>query len=144
MIRQLLFSAGVAVLSAQAPGTLTTTGNMIAAEPYPQAILLSNGKVLVAGYSAELYDPVLGSFGPTGAVDSRIFSSYTLLADRRVLIAGGSDLAYNTLASAELYDPSTGTITPTGNMTTPRDAPNAVLFNDGKVFIVGGKLPAVP
>src|SRR5580658_616961 len=139
MIRQLLFSASVAVLSAQSPGTFTATGNLITAEGSPQATLLSNGKVLITSNSAELYDPISGSFSPTGAIDSRAFNSCTLLADGRVLIAGGAGLSGVPLASAELYDPSTGIFTPTGNMTTPREAHNAVLLNTGKVFIVGGE-----
>jgi hypothetical protein len=144
MIRQRLFSASVAVLSAQSRGTFTATGNLIAAEGFPQATLLSNGKVLITGSSAELYDPVSGSFGPTGAIDGRTFSSYTRLADGRVLLAGGGDLANPTSASAELNDPSTGTFTPTGDMTVPRVYPNAVLLNTGKVFIVGGETAGAP
>jgi hypothetical protein len=140
MIRQLLFSASVAVLSAQSPGTFTATGNLITAEGYPFATLLSNGKVLITGNSAELYDPVSGSSSPTGPIDSRGYNSCTLLADGRVLIAGGFGLADVPLASAEMYDPSTGTFTPTGNMTIPRAGHNAVLLNTGKVFIVGGEI----
>ncbi len=136
LIRQLLFSASVAVLSGQSPGTFTATGNLIAAEGYPFATLLSNGKVLITGNSAELYDPASGSFSPTGPIDSRIFNSCTLLADGRVLIAGGAvGVAGVPLASAEIYDPSTGIFTPTGTMTTPRQGHNAVLLNTGKVFI---------
>jgi hypothetical protein len=137
-LQVLLFAAGAAAL-AQSPGTFTTTGNLITAEGSPFATLLSNGKVLVTGNSAELYDPVSGSFNPTGAIDSRNLNSCTRLADGRVLIAGGSDPANVTLASAELYDPTTGTFTPTGNMTIPRIGHNAVLLNTGKVFIVGGE-----
>jgi hypothetical protein len=139
MIRQLLFFASVAVLSAQLPATFTATGNLITAEGAPQATLLTNGKVLITGNGAELYDPVSGSFSPTVAVDSRAFNSCTLLADGRVLIAGGAGLSGVPLASAELYDPSTGIFTPTGNMTMPRAGHNAVLLNTGKVFIVGGE-----
>jgi len=135
----LLFGKVIPTLQAQSPGTFTATGNLITAEPSPFATFLSNGKVLVTGNSAELYDPVSGSFSPTGAIDSRAFNSCTLLADGRVLIAGGYDLANNTLSTAEVYDPSTGTFTPTGNMTTPRAGHNAVLLNTGKVLIVGGE-----
>jgi len=143
-LQVLLFAAGAAAL-AQSPGTFTATGNLITAEGYPFATLLSNGKVLITGNSAELYDPITGSFSPTGAIDSRIFNSCTLLADGRVLIAGGGfGLAGVPLASAELYDPGTGIFTPTGNMTTPRAGHNAVLLNTGKVFIVGGESSGGP
>jgi hypothetical protein len=90
-----------AVLSAQSPGTFTATGNLTAAEGSPQATLLSNGRVLITGNSAELYDPVSGSFSPTGATDSRASNSCTLFADGRVLLAGGVGLADVPSASAE-------------------------------------------
>ncbi len=144
MIRPLLFSVSVAVLSAQSPGTFTATGNLITAEGSPQATLLSNGKVLITGNSAELYDPVSGSFSPTGAIESRAFNSCTLLADGRVLIAGGASPAGVASASAELYDPTSGIFTPTGNMTTPREGHHAVLLNTGKVLIVGGETTGGP
>src|SRR5580692_1638101 len=135
ILQVLLFASGAAAL-AQSPGTFMATGNLVAAEGFPQATLLSNGKVLITGNSAELYDPVSGSFSPTGNIDSRTFNSCTLLADGRVLIAGGAGLSGVPLASAEVYDPSTGIFTPTGNMTTPREGHNAVLLNTAKVLIV--------
>jgi len=86
------------------------------------AILLPNGKVLIAGgasglspngnYSfvaseAEVYDPSIGTFTSIGNLDDGDYRSgngdympsTTLLADGRVLIVG---------ASAHLYDPVTG------------------------------------
>jgi IPT/TIG domain/Galactose oxidase, central domain len=61
-----------------------------------------------------------------------------LLANGKVLIAGGSD-GLQALASAELYDPSTRTFAPTGSMATARYRPSAVLLSNGKVLVIGGE-----
>jgi hypothetical protein len=55
---------------------------------------------------AELFDPATGTFGPTGWIRSaRENQTATLLADGRVLLAGGDDGDQAFLASAELYTP---------------------------------------
>jgi hypothetical protein len=61
----------------------------------------------------------------------------TLLANGRVLIAGGSDSQGRVLASAEIYDPSTA-FTATDSMSIPRAWHTATLLNSGKVWIAGG------
>ena len=81
------------------------------------ATRLNSGLVLVTGgvnenatlSSALLYDPVLGTFTPTGNMrTARANHTATLLNDGRVLIAGG-DLGNGLAAkTAELYDPVTG------------------------------------
>ena len=84
-----------------------------------------------------------GSFTPTGSMTMPRFShTSTLLADGRVLIAGGNIVCYIGPPSclrpdrAELYDPATGTFTATVSMTTAY-AMGAVLLPDGKVLIGG-------
>jgi len=75
--------------------------------------------------------------------EARAGHSVTLLADGRVLVAGGDELfdepaAGGALATAELYDSVTETWTPTGSMNTPRTWHTAVLLRGGKVLVAGG------
>ncbi len=60
----------------------------------------------------------------------------TLLADGKVLIAGGE--TFHEARSAELYDPKTGTFAPTGSMVTGHVLGTATLLLDGRVLFVGG------
>ena len=68
-------------------------------------------------------------------------SSYTatLLANGKVLVAGGTDpTGYNPFNSAELYDPATGTWSYTGNLNKGRYGHTATLLPNGKVLVAGG------
>jgi hypothetical protein len=75
--------------------------------------------------------------------EARAGHSVTLLADGRVLVAGGdvlTDVAESggALATAELYDPVAETWTPTGSMNTARTWHTAVLLTSGEVLVAGG------
>jgi Galactose oxidase, central domain len=63
----------------------------------------------------------------------------TLLANGKVLIAGGESLSGNSTATTELYDPLTGAWTLTGNMHAGRLEHAAVLLKNGTVLVSGGK-----
>ena len=151
------------------PLTFVATGSMHAARGEATAILLKNGSVLVAGgvvqkpgvddqdfyASAELYDPTTGQFTSTGSMSAaRADASAVILADGRVLIAGGegcqdgqhcTDVSvdglpphkYGPLASAEIYDPTSGKFTRTGSMTQSGQHLSATLLGDGKVLVAG-------
>ena len=70
-------------------------------------------------------------------VSPRDAHTATLLADGRVLLAGGLD-GVAVSASAEIYDPATSSFYPTGSMHVARAFHTAVLLPNGKVFIAGG------
>lgn len=139
-------------------GTFTATGPLtVAGGSGHTATRLANGKVLVAGGTggsftyagftrgAELFDPATGTFTATGDMSTpRLYASATLLANGKVLVAGGSLTTwqgwFGTLASAEIYDPATGTFSPTATpMLEARDSHTAVLLGDGKVLLAGGR-----
>ena len=133
-------------------GVFIPTGDLAPARVGDTATILFDGRVLIAGgwdnshgsnttlASAELYDPVSGTFAPTGdLIAARVNHTATLLPDGRVLIAGGSD-GGSILASAELYDPASGTFAPTGDLTAAREGNTTTLLPDGRVLIAGGRV----
>src|SRR5262249_45748392 len=80
-----------------------------------------------------------GSFAQTGALhDVRRSHTATLLADGKVLAAGGVNGKFTTLNNAELLVPMSGTWTSTGAMISNRNSASATLLFGGKVLITGG------
>lgn len=134
--------------------TFTPTGSMNVPREWHTATLLSDGRVLIAGGRqgiqpgldessalAEIYDPGTGTFSPTGSMAiRRERHCATLLADGRVLVAGGSiDVA------AELYDPKTGRFSRSGSLAAGfRSETTATRLLNGKVLLVGGFADGAP
>lgn len=130
-------------------GTFAAVGDMIASRLNHTATLLANGTVLIAAgtsiadqgetattlASAELYDPLSGTFSPTGDMTAeRSGHTATLLGNSAVLVVGGDSNG----ASAEVYDPSAGTFAATGSPTVARQNHTATLLDNGAVLIAGG------
>ena len=125
------------------------------------ATLLKDGRVLIVGgivcceitptaatetytTTAEIYDPVQGTFVQTGSLfTARGSHAAALLTDGRVLVTGGAgnDPAAPPLGT-EIYDPSTGEFSPAGDLLIPRQSHAAVALTDGRVLVVGGADPS--
>jgi hypothetical protein len=84
----------------------------------------------------------IGRWTATGSMaTARGDFSATLLADGRVLVAGGGD-DHTATGTAELYEPATGKWTRTGEMAVPRTRHTATLLRDGTVLVAGGYCPS--
>src|ERR1035437_4646606 len=79
-----------------------------------------------------------GTFSLAGSLPSPLGAqTATLLADGRVLIAGGTDDGSTPLASAELYDPAGGSFSQIGPMAVAGESGLAASLLDGRVLIAG-------
>ncbi|MFC9389275.1 Kelch repeat-containing protein [Streptomyces venezuelae] len=141
-------------------GTWTPTGDMADARWHHQAVLLHDGRVLVAGgltdtgrsksatvALCELYDPTTGRWSPTGALrDARCAHQTLLLTDGTVLTLGGfgphaaDDGRYDpySLAGVERYDPVAEEWSPEPPLPWGRGHHRALLLATGEVLVCGG------
>lgn len=132
-------------------GMWTITGSLNQARQYHTATLLANGQVLVVGgyvpgffdvylTSAELYDPITGTWTMTGTLnESRGEHTATLLNNGQVLVVGGYAGPSGLRASTELYDPNSGLWTMTGSLSGPaRRQHTTTLLPNGNVLVAGG------
>ena len=126
-----------------------TTGCMVVPRFQHTASLLSDGRVLVAGGTAngqgvglnatEIYDPGKGGWvqGPSLAV-ARFAHVAAPLPGGKVLVAGGESSG-TILNGAESYDPGTGRWSPAGAMVSKRSRAAATVLSDGAVLVAGGE-----
>ncbi|HKQ72567.1 MAG TPA: kelch repeat-containing protein [Blastocatellia bacterium] len=117
------------------------------------ATLLASARVLIVGGAAsgaatsplssvELHDPAAGQWGLEKPMSrARVEHTATLLANGKVLVAGGRD-ANSSMKSAELYtlDPNNnvGAWSPTADLNVARHGHTATLLANGKVLVAGG------
>jgi X-X-X-Leu-X-X-Gly heptad repeat protein len=136
-------------------GTFTQAASLSIYRDGPRTIYLpTTNRVLVVGGewggaigvrdTAELFDPKQGDHGAFSLLTmnaGRAGNSMTLLADGRVLIAGGYTFSGPGIMSAEVYDPLSGdhgAFTLTQPMAGPRSTHAATLLPSGDVLLTGG------
>lgn len=145
-------------------GEWSPTGSLNEGRWSHTATRLPDGRVLVAGGfadphvagsnaqpvtdSAEIYDPVTGTWTLTGDLNvRRALHTAVALPNGTVLVAGGRtcDEAPPTACnfmhrtdSAEVFDPTTGTWTEVGRLTHDRHTTSAALLADGTVLVPAG------
>ena len=113
------------------------------------AVSLADGTVLLIGDIAsfgqtETYDLDSGRFTAAAAmIQARKDAASVLLADGRVLVAGGSD-GSAAISSVEVYDPATRGFAPAGHLLVPRIRPAIAQLPDGRVLVAGGLEGTVP
>ena len=130
------------MLSPTVPGSFSPTGHMIHGMSLDTTALLADGRVLMMGEypnssyswvsidSAQIYDPVTGSFTPTASIDEASgLHIATLLPSGRVLVIGSG-------ATSVVFDPGSGRIDATAPMTYT-DPSAAVALSDGRVLVIG-------
>ena len=133
-------------------GKFSPNGSLAQPRTGGQALLLNDGRVLVSGGTGEygeslstieIYDPAKRTSvvvkPPADIQKLPTNATVVLLADGRVLIAGGS---YNDLNSTSnvtlIFDPASGGFSNGPLMAKPRQGASAALLDDGRVLIVGG------
>ena len=130
-----------------------TLGPSVVARQGHTATALPDGRVLVIGGdepdaagvltaldSVEIFDPQTQTFAlaPLTLTAPRSTHTATLLADGRVLVAGGYDAGGAVVASAEIVDPVGASSTAVGSMSVGRTQHTATLLADGRVLALGG------
>src|SRR6185436_10808944 len=170
---QVLFAGGEglgrlasAELYDPATHTFSPTGSMTFRRVWHSLTFLPTGLVLAAGgetdscsansctfagsvASAELYDPSTNTFLPTGSMSAaRGTHTATLLADGRVLVAGGASyggigIFGGTLSSAELYTPDVLVPAPALVSLSGDGRGQGAIFHGGTTHVADARDPAV-
>ncbi len=104
--------------------------------------LLPTGKVLLWGNrgDAQLWDPANpnGGFTPVSKAYRVFCSGHTILADGRLLVAGGSISGPTGEPRSAVYDPFSGTWSVTASMAQGRYYPTLTALPNGDVLVVSG------
>ena len=128
----------------------TSTGNwtsvasqMSSGRALHSMVLLDTNSVLAVGggsSTADLFNPVTNTWSATGnPVSARSLANIIPFSGgAHVLVAGGAVFGVSS-ASCEVFSSSTGNFGNTVSMSQARDAAAAVLLNNGRVLVAGGR-----
>ena len=159
MVGGILLSDGTESARAEiydpATDTWTPTEDMAVERGRPEAVLLSDGRVLVTGDRSldfravtgkvETFDPDTGAWSSTEDMSkASIGHTLTLLPDGRVLAAGGvhpTNRHYGAYSTTEIFDPTSNSWSPGPELSEPRIHHSATLMPDGRVLLIGGFVP---
>jgi hypothetical protein len=136
----------VADLVDERTGAVSDGGQLQQPRARHAVVALADGRALVVGganrNTVELWDPATRSFRLVTARMRHVreWPTATLLADGRVLIAGGDTIATEYVL-AEIFNPANETFTPVEtNFTERRALHTAHRTADGRVLLVGGEV----
>lgn len=125
---------------------LSPGGMLMKARIGAAAVMLSDGRVLIAGgwsggrptATIELYDPARRTSTAAGNLQrARADVAAVALRDGRVALIGGFD-GRTTVADVDLFDPQTGRATAGPPLARARATAAAVRLRDGRVLVAGG------
>lgn len=145
--------AEVTIQQGATAGSWSPVGNTLVARGGGAfGVALADGRVLYGGGwngnqpfsqnllgSVELYNPATQTFTATGAMlVPRYGATGILLADGRVLVAGGQTTGANTpLKTTEVFDPASGTFSPGPTLLFGASRPRLGLLPTGEVLVAG-------
>ncbi len=144
MLRSSLIRLAVSGLAALGLGVLlhaevSQSPGALPAREGQATVTLRDGRVLITGgligqaptRTAEIFDPATTtSVEIQPMIEARAYHTASLMADGRVLIAGGSSL--------EMFDPAGNAFLEVGPLVPARSAQAAAVLSDGRVLLAGG------
>ncbi len=130
-----------------ATNTWSVVGSLATARRSHAAVLLSDGRVLVAGgvksnsflSSAELFDPATKTWSPAGSMTTARADATAVLrpSTGQVLLVGGATPS-SALATSEAYEPSSNSWTTGPTLLEGRFGHTATVLIDGSILVAGG------